>query len=269
MGRVQAGESEEMGRRGPRGFAGLGGGSGETCHFLRLGNWEPAIRIDLVQIASHTPNSMHRLRFYASNLSRQWPRIITAPGERRIFEKNVLEVVDGIRIIDFSERAKVDKRFLVDTVAALHLLKSVDCRRFHRIQREIKYIINWERLGFGSYCRPIRTCYIDYGRFRDHSDREWNLWYYCATLVHQATQGAIYSRYVDYAPALRCRIERVCRTEARRFVTKCDGPDRQWSQALVGPFDEKVWRGNWTFVKAWTQIISRIRESRNSLKDDG
>ena len=81
---------------------------------------------------------------------------------------------EGIRIVDLSMRRQVDRRFQEDTVAALNLIKSLDPRRFRRIQREIHYIVNTERLSWAGYARPLRECEVDYPRIEPIEHQEWS-----------------------------------------------------------------------------------------------
>jgi hypothetical protein len=214
--------------------------------------------------------AMRRFCYHASYLRRHLFPVITAPLERWLRERCALETIDGIKLCDVSQRAKVDDRFLVDTRAALQLIKSVDPRRYRRVQREIESIVNCEALVFAGYSRTNKICQIDYGRHTETGDAEWYTWYYASVLVHEATHGAIYSRQVDYTPALRVRIERLCRKEQKRFATKCDTPERHWSDALVGEFDEKDWHRSWysPISQRFIDLVKRIRESRRSLKRD-
>ena len=215
---------------------------------------------------------MRHVCFFAGYLRRFWLQlIISVPLERFIWAKDAVATVCGIKVINHSNRLKVDERFRTDTVAALHLIQSVDSRRFKRIQREIKHIVNWHLLSRGTYTWPIRTCYVDYNRFRDHDNEEWRLWCYASLLVHEATHGAIYSRHINYTPTLRSRIERLCHTESSRFVTKSNTRERQWSEALVPPFDENDWHDSWhlSFSQKLIRTMAHLREARRSRKSDG
>jgi hypothetical protein len=188
----------------------------------------------------------------------------TAPLERWLMNQVILESVDGIKIVDVSQSRKADHRFQADTVAALHLIRSVDPRRFRRIQREIEFIVNCEAVSFASYNRPLRRCEVDYGRLDATDDPEWYLWGYSAVVVHEATHGVLYSRHIAYTPELRSRIERLCHTEEKRFARRFDTAGTRWSDALVGDFDEQEWHPSWysTFSQRWSRLITRIREAR-------
>ena len=213
---------------------------------------------------------MRRIRFYIYYLLRRWRRFATAAFERWLLNQLALESVEGIKIVDISQRREIDRRFHTDTVAALHLVRSVDPRRFRRLQREIRYIVNNEAIPFASYDPVLKACNVDYGRHEATDNAEWYMWWYAATLVHEATDGAIFSRYIEYTAKLRSRIERLCHTEERRFATRSDTPERRWSDALVGPFDEQVWHDSWnlTYFQRVRRQWTRFRESRRNAARD-
>ena len=77
-------------------------------------------------------------------------------------------------------------------------------------------------------------------RYNFPKDHDWYLRCYAATLVHEATHGAIYSRYIGHTRRNRLRIERLCHTETLRFLRRLDKPDRVWSEQIAGVFDEEV-----------------------------
>lgn len=212
--------------------------------------------------------NMRRFRYWMYYLSMYRTKLIIAPFFRRAMKRYAGESVDGIKIVDMSLRRNVDHRFQVDTVAALQLIKSVDPRRYRRIQGEIEFVVNGEGIRTASYNRPVRMCDIDYGRYDLTENPEWYLWWYATILVHEATHGAIFSRYIAYIPRLRVRIERLCHLEQKRFAKKADTNERAWSEALVGQFDEEKWHKSWqsTFIQRLVRYIGRLREARRSLK---
>lgn len=178
------------------------------------------------------------------------------------------EIFEGIKIIDVSLHREVDQRFRANTVKALELINSVDPRRFHRIQRQIKYIVNCEGLKWASYDRGLKSCEVDYSRIDDTSNEQWYLWCYATTLVHEATHGAIYSRYIDYTQKLRPRIERLCHKEEKRFASRFDTSEIKWSEALLGTFDERDWHKSWnsTFLQRFKDTINRHYQSWKSMR---
>ena len=190
---------------------------------------------------------MRPLRYYIHYTIGNWFPVVLAPLQRYLRSATALATIDGIKIVDSGR--KKDPRFYSDTVTALELIKSADPRRYRRLQREVRFITNMEKieqLGWASYNRSWRSCEVDYRRMNtDRESRDWSLRAYAATLVHEATHGAIYSRYIAYVPRLRARIEKLCVTEANRFVKRLDTPEVCWSESLACPFDEKDWHSSW------------------------
>ena len=211
---------------------------------------------------------MRRLRYILYYLDRIGPNLIMEPFLRWLLNSVECESFDGVKIVDFSARRNVIHRFQVDTVAALRLIKSVDPRRFKRIQREMPMVVNSEYSAYATYKRLGKRCEIDYNRFDLTDHPEYYLWWYATVLVHEATHGAVYSKYIHYIPRLRSRIERLCETEARRFATKADTNARNWSNTLVQQFDEKKWHKSWysTPLQRTKKLLSRMLEERRKLK---
>ena len=147
---------------------------------------------------------MRRLRYILFYLDNYGITLIFEPFLRWLLNSAECESFEGIKLVDFSARRKTQHRFQVDTLAALRLIKSVDPRRFRRIRREIKMIVNSEYSSFGSYKRLGKRCEIDYNRFDFTKHPEYYLWWYATVLVHEATHGAIYSKQIHYIPKVAC-----------------------------------------------------------------
>jgi hypothetical protein len=160
----------------------------------------------------------------------------------------------GITICASSFSRVPGREFLQRTREALELVEHFDARRFRRIQREIRFIVHTELPSGANYRRVGRFCCVDFARYDFAKDRDWYLRGYAATLVHEATHGAMYSRYIGYTGYRRLRIERLCRAEELRFLRRLDTPDRPWSEQIVGPFDEQY------FLQYYgANLLSRVR----------
>lgn len=215
---------------------------------------------------------MRHFRFWASHVLRFRTGLVVTPlleslvdlaGRRASFE--------GIKIVAPPTPGKgPEPPFLRHTVAALRLIQSMDPRRFRRVQREIAVISAAPGLSFASYGRPGRRCRVDFACVDTdlwQQEPEWYHWFYATVLVHEATHGAIYSRHVQYTPKLRARIERLCCAEARRFATRADREDRQWSDALVPEFDERKWYESWHLTR-WQRTKRLFARLREVLRDE-
>jgi len=212
-----------------------------------------------------------RMRQFLFLLHYYYQHLLTLPASvslRWLLRSVEWETHEGIAIVDVSLHRDVDDRFRKNTIAALGLIKALDPRRFHRIQHEIKYIQNGEALRWASYDRSLLICHIDYGRIDDAGNEEFYLRQYASTLVHEATHGALYSRYIDYTFKLRTRIERLCHLEQKRFASKFDVLDRKWSKELVGEFDQQKYNSNWnaTYSQRFKGTIARWRQSWRSRR---
>src|SRR6195256_5873 len=86
-----------------------------------------------------------------------------------------------LRLQRTSEVARFDGIILADTQnsslfrsavpSALQLIKDLDTRRFHRLQRHIKWIVNCPLpYGGGQYHYPTRTCRLDFEKAAVESD---------------------------------------------------------------------------------------------------
>ena len=81
---------------------------------------------------------------------------------------------------------------------------------------------------------------------------------YAATLVHEATHGYIEAKGFRYIKPNRLRIERICRSEENRFLSRIDS---EWGDALHNPFNPQHWDRKSGFEQVRKQL-QRIAESR-------
>lgn len=198
---------------------------------------------------------------------------VISPLMRRILSQATRDTFDGIKIANIDGDEPLGQRFRRDTIDALALIKSHDPRRYHRIQRQIKYLANSRGFGFGSYNPFQKVCQVDYQRFVDRAgsgEREWHLWQYASIIVREATSGVIHSRRILYVPASRDRIERLRHTEQSRFAKRADTEERQWSESLVGEFDQHYWNKVWasTFWQKFGRMNARRRGAQRKTTDD-
>ena len=167
----------------------------------------------------------------------------------------------GIDISSASFNRSNDAEFLEHTIQALQMIESVDARRFRRIQREVRFIVNCELNSGASYRRIGHICNVDFRRYDFGRDAEWYLRCYASTLVHEATHGAIYSQHVAYTRKTRSAIEKLCHTEEYKFARRLDTPERCWSEQIIGPFDERRWYSFWYSgffrheIRFWRRVI--------------
>src|SRR5262249_5862184 len=109
-----------------------------------------------------------------------------------------------------------------------------------------------------------RMCEVDYNRYDFATNHDWYLRCYASTLVHEATHGEIFSRYVIGSVRNRLRIEKLCHSEERRFLRRLDTPDRLWSEQIAGEFDEQYYSRYYSagWLSKRLGVLRRLREVR-------
>lgn len=149
---------------------------------------------------------------------------------------------DGIRLVNICSLSGSEEVFLQRTREALEYISTHDPRRYRRIKREVRCIINCPLLSTGAYSRPFRWCMVDFNRLDFATHPEWYHYYLSALLVHEATHGSFYSLWIGYTKKTRRRIERLCCLEEKRFAKRAIP---EWAQEGVGAFDPLDWQDAW------------------------
>ncbi len=127
----------------------------------------------------------------------------------------------GITIIDSNLDPDDDQRFLRVVSRALSLVKRFDERRFRRIQRHIRFIINVEMLSQGRYIFKEQVCLLNFGCLMDGGIRgDDQVHDVASTLVHEATHGEIWAR--GFHGTREIRVEELCVREEFRFLSRID-----------------------------------------------
>ena len=164
---------------------------------------------------------------------------------------------DGIALCDVNFNDHDDQDFFGETKRALELIARTDRRRYQRVREHIDYIVNTELAAFATY-NPGKICKVDFGRLKFSEHPEWSHYMYAATLVHEATHGYIEAKGFRYIKPNRLRIERICRSEENRFLSRIDS---EWGDALHNPFNPQHWDRKSGFEQVRKQL-QRIAESR-------
>ena len=211
-----------------------------------------------------------RLRYHAN----YWTDVFFLPAARLIewvLRTDVAESVDGIGLVNMSLNAQPDADFLPATQDALALIRRTDPRRYRILVREFRYIVNTALHDtVASYDRRLRTCYVDFSRFRlgkDPPHYEWSLAFYAAALVHEATHGRLHSLCIPYNSTTQVRVERLCCTEERRFVRRIESDTYDFS-TLLPPFDEAEWlsRRKQGWIRKLKDLVQRVSESNQQAR---
>lgn len=204
-----------------------------------------------------------RIGFTLRNLPVMPLRWLYAYGLR----KSVRERIGSVSCVDMNFDASDDQQFLQSTCEALSLIRSTSPRHFNLVQRELRYIVNGELNSIGQFDPFHRTCDVDYGRFKlepDSADYGIRLVLYASTIVHEAVHGRLFSLGFPYSKKRRGQIERICRTEQRRFVNKWSA-GRFDIDEIVSKYHPDLWHDSWhaTRLKQFRDLMKRVKESAN------
>ncbi|MFA7231466.1 MAG: hypothetical protein WC071_09370 [Victivallaceae bacterium] len=112
-------------------------------------------------------------------------RNLLARLEDSVISKGNKKVYRGIIFCDVNLDDSDDQEFFRITGEAIDLIAQVDPRRFKRVKKELKYIINNELLSRGQYRRRLNACVIDFGRYKFAEDYQWYLYDYAGTIIHE------------------------------------------------------------------------------------
>jgi len=127
------------------------------------------------------------------------------------------ELSEGIRIVDPLPETRAG--FVVAVKAALTLIETNDPRRFARLGREVRAIINIPVFGGAEYCRFLKSCHIDLRAFPLSPYHDSAITLLACRLIHEATHGHLCTKKVlqhRHYP----RVERLCKGEEVRFARK-------------------------------------------------
>jgi hypothetical protein len=145
--------------------------------------------------------------------------IIGDTGLLYLLKRNVVAEVQGIRLVAFGAEPK----FVPVVTRALELICSHDQRRFHRVQKHIRWIFAgavWGGAGWAQYFHRIKACKIDFHLNSDLGDELTHAAGYAGLIVHEATHGAIKAYHINATPQNDERIERLCYAEQSRFARR-------------------------------------------------
>ncbi len=176
-------------------------------------------------------------------------------------KQNEVGRFDGVILADVRG---ADSCFKSTLLEALQLIRDCDPRRFARVQRLIRWVMNFG-LGQGKvadYNPETRTCTIDFLEPKDEVDRLWGSIHYPRTMIHEATHGAIFSRGIAYTAALRARIEGLCIAEENRFLRRVGAMRPEVAEvvaAMEREFDPAAWEGVWKATR-WQRAWSVLRQ---------
>ncbi len=176
-------------------------------------------------------------------------------------KENEVARFEGIILSDPSN----DALFRETVLAALHLIKELDSRRFRRIQKYVNWIVNvLLPYGGGEYSYSMRTCRLDFEKsvWEPYGDYATAL---CArVLIHEATHGVVNAMGIPYSKQLRSRIERLCVREEQRFLLMLAKSQPDVAKAVWDEFDESRWYRRWAASRSRSLLAFFARFRRDT-----
>lgn len=177
---------------------------------------------------------------------------------------------DGIGLVDYRGHGN---SFFDTLQCSLRLIQEQDPRRYARVRKHILWIVNQVNSELGAqYLFSIRTCLL---LFEDIQDlpRDFNIAFWAAGLVHEATHGVIESRGIKMTDGNWVQIERLCTTEQNRFTAKLSArdPARYPPELLQFTFDKQYWSPEYSKSRAersWSFTKRLFTDRRTGPKPD-
>ncbi len=175
----------------------------------------------------------------------------------------------GMKLVDISVGTPHESQFILETEEVLHLIATLDPRRYRRVMREIRTVANQNSLdgNLAEYGRLGRICWLDFSIMLDccPMDREERLRFYACCVVHEATHGRLFSKRIPYTRRTYSRVERLCTREAIRFARRFAENAQSWHELLWANVETGAWDDRWT--KSYFQRLkSRIRNLKKLIR---
>src|SRR5271156_1694721 len=179
--------------------------------------------------------------------------------------------VDGIIICDLTPRDLAKSDFRQPTLDALDLIRKYDPRRYRRVVRYIKYVVNRPLISTGNFERTRRMCNVDYNKQFAKSS-PWNLYRFACLLIHEATHGQLLAKGLAYNDKTWERTERLCHLEEYRFIHRID---QGWADLYRNPqkFNPELWprrrrESRADRQAAWRKRGEEWRQERRKMKEE-
>jgi len=205
-----------------------------------------------------TPLVHRRLYYHWSGWPKSWLAIPLNVLQALALRSTVQTCHEGIRIshLTMSDPAV----FVRATVSCLDLIRQSSPLHFRRLQRHVAYIADCAISGFAMYVSHSHAVKIDFAKYWRPEHEDLSLRLYAMTLVHEATHGYLCARFIPYTKRTRSRVERICGTEANRFLRHLGS---EWSQ-LHRTFSEDGWQIAW-HASVWEKARLQLERSRHEF----
>lgn len=187
-------------------------------------------------------------------------RNLPAPVKRWLWNQFIVGKCKEIILADTTPSRDGPQTFCQQTSAALELIRCKDSRRFKRVQKRLRYIINGKLAsGAGAYDKNPEACIVDFERFKFEKQPEGARCVYAATIVHEATHGEIERRGISWTKKSRQRIERLCHIETARFMGRIK---RELGEGwLVRAYNQDFYESYWR-LPLWKRLLLRSKRQR-------
>ena len=173
--------------------------------------------------------------------------------------------IDGVAVCDLVASDLPNSTFLRPTMKAMELIQKFDPRRYSRVCRQIRYIVNRPLISAGNYERDGRICNVDYNKHYASEQPEWRLRSYACLIVHEATHGLLMEKGVNYDNKTWQRVEELCSLEEYRFARKVD---EWWADEYRSPkrFDPSWWKTHRSRGERRGAWLKRLAAQREELR---
>lgn len=163
----------------------------------------------------------------------------------------------AISIADFRGAGEA---FRTDIVQALQLVSEHDARRFGRVQRTCRFVVNHPipRGSPATYSNEWNACLMDYDMLRGIEPAEFRQGCIACLLVHEATHGLIERRKIRYVGDNRLRIEQLCMREQNRFAARLTASAPGLYSGLQMDFRDSDWTSRWA-QSSLVALLSYLR----------
>ncbi len=180
--------------------------------------------------------------------------------EELLSKSSIITEIDGIKICDIRKNEKRnDTDYLKTIVSSIDLIRNVDPKRYKTFRNEVSWITTCQ-IDFGAaavYRRINKSCVINFVKY--HEDEMLECVQYAAILVHEATHGLLETKGFDSKKNRILQIERICTTEANRFLRKVENVYPGYGDILKKEFNPLKWNYFWNTPK-WKKIYHGIKQ---------
>lgn len=187
-------------------------------------------------------------------------RILVWPYEQWYLRTRSVGEVEGIVLVDYPG----DTRFFRETFAtALQILQQRDPRRYKRVLRHVRRIMNfpvgYSGAGYIQHLKAYATSFQPPPT--EAGIRKLAIWQ-ASMLVHEATHGLLYAHNIPYTARTRERIEQLCSTEEHRFLDHVGlTPESLAKVKSIRRYHPELYQKRWS-SPFWRRVKEAIRYTK-------